>query len=155
MVSEPMANTNQNTPSYNFVTPIKLYNNSFMVWRNQVLASIKGNGLESFITGANQCPYQYITQIGAASSSSTTGSGSRVENPTFTIWIKTDQLLLSWMFSSIQENLLAAVIPCVSSQKLRETLSRMFTSQSQARIMPLKMQLQTAKKGSMTMNAYF
>lgn len=31
----------------------------------------------------------------------------------------------------------------------------MFVSQTQARIMPIKMQLQTAKKDSMTMNAYF
>lgn len=31
----------------------------------------------------------------------------------------------------------------------------MFVSQTQARVMPIKMQLQTAKKGSMTMSAYF
>ena len=31
----------------------------------------------------------------------------------------------------------------------------MFVSQTQAPIMPIKMQLQTAKKGSMNMSAYF
>lgn len=51
MVSEPMANANHNSQSYNFVTPIKLDQHNFIVWRNQVLASIKGNGLKGFITG--------------------------------------------------------------------------------------------------------
>lgn len=150
-----MANTNQNTQSYNFITPIKLDQNNFMVWRNQVLASIKGNGLEGFITGANQCPDQYCNQINEASSSTNAGSNSRTENPAFATWIRTDQLLLSWMFSSIQENLLTSVIHCVSSKELWDSLTRMFVSQTQARIMPLKMQLQTAKKGSMPMTAYF
>lgn len=141
MVSEPMANTNQNTQSYNFITPIKLDQNNFLVWRNQVLASIKGNGLEGFITGANQCPDQYCNQINESSSSANAGSNSRTENLAFATWIRTDQLLLSWMFSSIQENLLTFVIHYVSSKELWDSLTRMFVSQTQARIMPLKMQL--------------
>lgn len=60
MVSEPMASTNQNTHSYNFVTLIKLDHNNFMMWRNQVIASINGNGLEGFIIGANPCLNQYL-----------------------------------------------------------------------------------------------
>lgn len=56
MVSEPMANANHNSQSYNFVTPIKLDQHNFIVWRNQVLASIKGNGLKGFITGDSKCP---------------------------------------------------------------------------------------------------
>lgn len=62
MVSELMANTNQNSHSYNFVTPIKLNQNNFMIWKNKVLASIKGNGLEGFITRASQCPDQHLPQ---------------------------------------------------------------------------------------------
>lgn len=99
MVLEPVANPNQNSHSYNFVTPNKLDHNNFMVWRNQVLASIKGNGLEGFITRDNPCPNQYLAQSKVASSSAQGGSqggyGSRVENLAFAAWIKTDQLLLS------------------------------------------------------------
>lgn len=52
------------------------------------------------------------------------------------------------MMSSIQENVLSSVIHYVSSQELRESLTRMFVSQTQTPIMPIKMQLQTAKKAS-------
>lgn len=134
-----MAYTNQNPHSYNFVTPIKLDDNNFIMWRNQILASNKGNGLEGFITRESQCLDQYLPQATEASSSSGSRSGSRTENPAFAAWIRTDQLLLSWMFSSIQESLLALIIHCVSSQELWESLTCMFISQTQARIMPIKM----------------
>lgn len=57
--------------------------------------------------------------------------------------------------SSIQENLLSFVIHCVSSQELWDFLTRMFVSQTQACIMSIKMQLQTAIKGSINICAYF
>ena len=95
MVSEPMANSNQNSQSYNFVTPIKLDHNNFMVWRNQVLASIKGNSLEGFINGTNLCLNQYLDQVSEASSSAQGNSRSRTENLVFAVWIRIDQLLLS------------------------------------------------------------
>lgn len=51
MVSEPITSSNLKSNTYNFVTSIKLYQNNFIVWRTQVLTSIKSNGLEGFITG--------------------------------------------------------------------------------------------------------
>ena len=69
--------------------------------------------------------------------------------------MKTDQLLLSWMMSSIQQNLLSTVIDSTTSKQLWETLTSMFISQSQARIQTLRMQIQTIKKGSMHMVDYF
>lgn len=65
--------------------------------------------------------------------------------------MKTDQLLSSWMMSSIQQNLLSTVIDSTTSKQLWETLTSMFISQSQARIQTIRMQIQTIKKGSMHM----
>ncbi|GAY48159.1 hypothetical protein CUMW_109660 [Citrus unshiu] len=39
-----------------------------------------------------------------------TGVEDQEINPEYTAWIKTDQLILRWMMSSIQQNLLATVI---------------------------------------------
>lgn len=150
-----MAYANHNSQSDNLVTPIKLDQHNFTVWRYQVLASIKGNGLKAFITCDRKCPDQYLSQNDGTSSSPSTESRSQSENPAFAAWIRTDQLLMSWMFSSVQENFLASMIHCVSSQELWECLTHMFISQNQARIMPFKIQRQTSKKGSMTMNTYF
>lgn len=102
MVSEPSALSNQTKTSYNFVTPVKLDQNNFIIWRTQVLTSIKGNGLEGFITGENKCPDPYLVQGESVASSSNTRSGSRIENPAFSTWIRTNQLILSWMMSYSQ-----------------------------------------------------
>lgn len=155
MVLEPAASSNQTSNSYNFITPIKLYQNNFIVWRTQVLTSIKGNRLESSITGENKCLDQYLNQNTNAAISSVAGSGSRIDNLIFSTLIRTNQLLLSRMTSLIQENLLSFVIHYVSSQKLWDSLTRTFVFQTQARIMLIKMQLQTAKKGFISISAYF
>ena len=145
MVSElTMASITQSNSSYSFVTPIKLDQNNFILWRTQVLASIKGNGLKGFINGDLKCPEKFISfpSIGEAS----TSDESRSANLEFIAWMKTDQLLLSWMMSSIQQSLLSTVIDCATSKQLWESLNCMFISQSQARIQTLRMQIQTIKK---------
>lgn len=57
MVSELLTtNVTQNNTSYSFVTPVKLDQNNFILRRTQILASIKGNGLEGFINDDHDCP---------------------------------------------------------------------------------------------------
>ncbi|KAL9418085.1 hypothetical protein AB3S75_040990 [Citrus x aurantiifolia] len=44
MVSElTMANITQSNASFSFITPVKLDQNNFILWRTQILTSIKGN----------------------------------------------------------------------------------------------------------------
>lgn len=47
------------------------------------------------------------------------------------------------------------VINCETSFDLWKQLAEIFTSQSKARYMPLMMQIQTAKKGSLSISDYF
>lgn len=98
-----MGNKTQNS-AYGFVTPVKLDQNNFISWRTQVLASIKGNGLEGFINGDFECPNQFLSSENNNEAVNTgnnngapvsTTDGSRSINPEFTGWIKTDQILLS------------------------------------------------------------
>lgn len=75
MVSKPpMASITQNNPSYSFVSPVKLDQNNFILWRTQVLASIKGNGLEGLINGDCKCLQQFL------SSESINGAATSTEN---------------------------------------------------------------------------
>ncbi|KAH9677669.1 reverse transcriptase Ty1/copia-type domain-containing protein [Citrus sinensis] len=124
MVSEPsMASMIQSNASYNFVTPVKLDRNNFILWRTQVLASVKGNGLEGFINGVLKCPEQFLPLTSTGEASSSNVSELRSTNPDFIAWVKTDQLLLSWMLSSIQQNLLSTVIDCTTSKQLWDSLN--------------------------------
>lgn len=50
------------------------------------------------------------------------------------------------MLSSMVDNVLIMVVDSDTSQELWEKLAELFMSQSKARYMPLKMQIQTTKK---------
>lgn len=136
MVSEPlMANVTQNNPLYSFVTLVKFDQNNFILWRTQVLASIKANGLEGFINGDRE---HYLQPESSTRAGSSSNNESRSVNLEFTACMKTDQLLFSWMMSSIHQNLLATVIDYTTSKQLWESLTSMYISQSQAQISNFK-----------------
>ena len=59
------------------------------------------------------------------------------------------------MLSSMVDNVLIMVINCESSLELWEMLGQIFMSQSKARFLPLKMQIQSTKKGSLSVSDYF
>ncbi|KAL9451424.1 hypothetical protein AB3S75_013063 [Citrus x aurantiifolia] len=84
MVSEPtMANITQSNASFSFITPVKLDQNNFILWRTQVLTSIKGNGLEGFVNGDRKCPEQFLSLFNTEEASGSDVSESRSVNPEF------------------------------------------------------------------------
>jgi len=59
-------NTNQHTQiNFSFTNPIKLDRSNYLLWRSQLLASIRGNRLENFITGDKPTPEKYLILAGA------------------------------------------------------------------------------------------
>lgn len=59
------------------------------------------------------------------------------------------------MLSSIVDNVLIMVTYCETLLALWEMLAEIFISQSKARYMPRKMQIQSTKKGSLSVSDYF
>ncbi|KAH9661600.1 retrovirus-related pol polyprotein from transposon RE1 [Citrus sinensis] len=125
--------------SFHFVQPVKLDRSNYLVWKAQVRTSIIANGLESFINGENVCPERYLVESTQESRRSGAEASQKQENPDYALWMKTDKLLQSWMLSSM----------------LWEMLAEIFMSQSKARYLPLKMQIQSTKKGSLSVSDYF
>ena len=93
--------SNQNTvatqTTFSFITPIKLDRSNYMLWKNQVLASIRGNRLEGYINGEKIAPNRFIAPSSFAGAAA--GSSQQIENPEYTIWRSQDQTLLSWLLS--------------------------------------------------------
>ena len=90
------SSTNLNTTNMNqsiettfsFITPIKLDRSNYMLWRNQVLASIRGNMLEGYINGEKVAPTQFLTSGSYAEAMERVTQ--QVENPEYTIWRSQD-----------------------------------------------------------------
>ena len=103
--NQSIMNLNQPSQiSFTFAATVKLDRSNFLLWRKQVLTSIKGNRLEKFISEPQIVPEQYL------SNAITDGSGENVENPAYVNWRALDQTLLGWLLSTISEGIRSSVL---------------------------------------------
>ncbi|GAV63360.1 UBN2_3 domain-containing protein, partial [Cephalotus follicularis] len=105
---------------------IKLDRHNYPLWRSQFLPILRATQLYGYIDGSITCPPPQISM--------STDPTKLVSNPAYETWILSNQLLLTTIWSA---------------------LVRHFSSQSRVRIMQLPYQLQTVKKGNLTVADYF
>jgi hypothetical protein len=101
--------------------------------------------LFGFIDGSNLCPAMFVDDNAAK---------NEFINPAYTSWQSRDQLLLSWIISSISPALVASLYGLDSLFLAWQSLAARFASQSKSRISHLKHQLQNLQQGSLTCASY-
>lgn len=99
-----------------------------------------------YIDGSSACPPQY--------SLDDSGKHSITVNPLYKEWIIKDQDLLTWLNSMLSENVLPYVVVLHTSKAVWDALEQRYASLSRSHIIQLKKQLQTAKKGTSSMQDY-
>lgn len=127
--ASPTQHITSNT--YVFTTPIKLTQSNFMLWKSQVISSIRANELEGFVDGSHVCPPKVFMSPGPNRTTITT------PNPEYQIWRKQDHILLSWLLSSLSEGVLGTVVDCSTSCEVWTTLANQFGARTRARILYL------------------
>ncbi|XP_047310776.1 uncharacterized protein LOC124914304 [Impatiens glandulifera] len=144
------SSSDSTTHLFHNLTSIKLDHKNILIWKSQILPTLKGYGLDQFVTRTNSAPEAFL-QVDAAD-----GSSVLTPNPSFTIWEEQDQRILSWLLSTLSESILDQVVgeSCTTSKALWSALEHTFASQSQARLMQLRLTPQTVKKGSLLMAEY-
>jgi hypothetical protein len=76
-------------------------------------------------------------------------SSNLVPNPGYRKWQKQDQTILSVLLSTLTESILTQVMGHSTSEALWEALEKMLKAKSQGRIMQIKVNLTTFKKGTL------
>ncbi|KAH6774149.1 hypothetical protein C2S51_012553 [Perilla frutescens var. frutescens] len=125
---------------------IRLDRSNYAFWRLQVLATIRAHGFTDFIDPTKIPPSQFLP---------TSSTGGCMPNPDYQLWLCRDQFLMSWLLSSISEAMLGYVTRCKTACELWMVLESLFQSQSKARIMQLRFQLQTTRKGDLSVDDFF
>lgn len=143
--STSVLNHSQFIQPQNQLVSIRLNENNYLIWKQQVLTAIKGYGLEKFLSNEGFLPEEFIVDD---------QSQQQIQNPEFLAWQRQDQLVASWILSSLSENILVMMVGLTTSKDIWESLETSFASQSRARLMQYKLQLQTIKKGSQCMREY-
>jgi hypothetical protein len=126
----------------------KLNKSNFMTWHGLVEPFLRGHDLYGFIDGTNTPPSTKV-------STSPGGTLTVSTNPDTIRWLRHDQLVLSMLMSSISDEMLPQVLGCKIAQELWKTLDNTFTSESQACVLALRLQLTTAKKGNLSVSYYY
>lgn len=88
---------------FNRASSVKLDNENHILWKQQVIAAIRSHHLFHFLDGSRSNPLQYLSSQDRV---------SEQVNPAFLDWEQQDQLLVSWLFSSMIETLLTHLVGC-------------------------------------------
>ncbi|KAL5845661.1 hypothetical protein ACOSQ3_009185 [Xanthoceras sorbifolium] len=112
--------------------PLKLDKSNYIFWKTQVLLAIRSMDLEDYIDSSVSQPQRYI-EVHTCNESGEIITQQQL-NPFYVIWKKTDQILLCWLLSTVS--------PTWSK------LERVYSQQSMAKILQIRQQLQSVKKGA-------
>ena len=115
------------------------------MWKSQFLPLLRGYDLLKFVDGSSAPPSRYIQNE----------QSERIDNPDFITWDRQDQLILSWLLSSLTESVLAQVLDSKTSREVWTSLERMYASQSRARVYQLRSDLMRLSKGTSKMHEYY
>lgn len=130
---------------------VKLDKNNFLLWKNMTLPIIRGHNLKDHILGTKLCPPEFI-------STQTTGeAGASVEvtqNPQYSPWMSTDQLLMGWLYSSMTPEIAMRVMGSSNSNQLWTAVNESYGIQNKSRITFLTGELQKTRKGTMSIDQY-
>uniref|UniRef100_A0A803Q6A3 Retrotransposon Copia-like N-terminal domain-containing protein n=1 Tax=Cannabis sativa TaxID=3483 RepID=A0A803Q6A3_CANSA len=118
---------------------IKLDRHNFLSWKSQVTPTVIGHDLDEILFTGTPPPQNLVTGV---------------VNPEYTNWKKKDQLLLSWLRSSMSEVILASVANHTSAHSLWRALEQKFSSQTKARLLQLMGQFSHVHKGSLSISEY-
>jgi hypothetical protein len=124
---------------------IKLDETNYLAWTAQFIPILKSHNLLGFIDSSNLCPAMFVGDNAAK---------NKFVNPAHTNWQSRDQLLLSWIISSISPALVASLYGLDSSFLAWQSRAARFASQSKSHISHLKHQLQNLQQGSLTCASY-
>ncbi|KAL5780818.1 hypothetical protein ACOSQ2_011555 [Xanthoceras sorbifolium] len=129
-----------------FNLSIKLDEDNYIYWKTQILPAINALNLEEYIDSSKHPLPQFINvQI-----PNETGGG-RIEqqpNKEYQRWKKSDQILLCWLISTLSQKVVGQVTKCKSSLEAWTKLENLYSQKSMAKILNLRQQLQTIRKGS-------
>ncbi|KAG5601256.1 hypothetical protein H5410_032626 [Solanum commersonii] len=126
--------------------PIKLDRENYYLWQSTVYSAFEAFDLEGHLDGTNAPSATILT--------TTQGTSASTPNPAFTAWKKRDKILLIWLKTTMSHSIIPYIMHIRTTRKAWSYLSNLYQSQSRARVMQLRHQLQTTTKGSSTIMDY-
>jgi hypothetical protein len=138
-----------------FVTPsvstnhsftIKLTPKNFLAWKHQFSPLLNYQGLSHIIDPTAVVPPEMI--------SAPSDSAQQIPNPEYQSWFQKDQMVLSWILSSLTEEVYPYIIGLTSAASTWQALALAFGSVSQNRQLQIHIELQELKRHDLSVAQY-
>lgn len=126
------------------INTIQLDESNYLLWKFHIETAIRGYGLQEYVYGTLIIPPRF----------STDNEEKLVNNKDYITHERQDSLISSWLLSSVSANLMPQLVGCKTAHEIWHTIEQTFSSQSAARIMQYKRQLQSLRKDSASMRDY-
>lgn len=130
--------------SFAHALSIKLDEKNYLLWNQQVEAVIIAHKLHRFVINP-VIPMKYASEYGRELD---------LVTDEYQRWIVQDQMLFSWILSSLSETILPRVIGCKHSWQLWEKIHKHFQSLMKAKIRQLRSEMKNTKKGSRSISEF-
>ncbi|KAI9182401.1 hypothetical protein LWI28_024967 [Acer negundo] len=128
---------------------VKLNHDNYLLWKNMVLPVIRGNRMERFITGAKQCPPEFTEVTGEEFIET-----ELEDNPDYEEWIVQDQILLGWIYNSIDIDVATELMGYETSKQPWDAIRDLFGVKNRSNVVFYKREFNHLKKGNMKMGEY-
>ncbi|KAK4413588.1 hypothetical protein Salat_2771500 [Sesamum alatum] len=126
------------------LVPVSLDQTNYMKWNHLVLPVLEIYDLQDHIDGSSKSP----------SPTSHDSNNKEIPTPKFLKWRRIDRLILTWLNATIHLDLLPLLFKCTSAHEAWTTLKSHFLDITAARELHYKYQLQSIKKGDLSITTY-
>ncbi|KAL4290646.1 hypothetical protein GQ457_14G002830 [Hibiscus cannabinus] len=123
---------------------ICLNESNFLLWKQQVVLTIRGLGLEGFLDGSIHVPSKTVRN----------SAGADTLNPLYLQHVKQDSSLASWLLSTISPHVLPQLVGADTTTAIWKSVSKLYSTLSTTKVMNLHCRLRSMKKGAQTMTEY-
>jgi len=122
------------------------------MWHATVSSALKGAHLAGYIDSTAAPLAAFLTNDSVAP---VDGKKPELPNPAYEKWVAEDQIVLSYLFSSLSRDVFGQVATATTAAELWAAIQALHASQSWACIMSTRMALTTASKGTSSIAEYF
>lgn len=143
------SSTTTANPLIGLQVPERLNKQNHAIWQAQVLATLRGARLERYITGEAAPPTAELV------TTDKDGKTTTAPNPAYETWLATDQQVLGYLFSSLSKEVMSQVAASRNAAQAWSAIEDMFSSQTRARAINVRLALTTTQKGTSSIAEYF
>ncbi|KAI9185156.1 hypothetical protein LWI28_004799 [Acer negundo] len=126
---------------------IKFDRANYLLWETMIMPVIKGHKLDNYVLGTKLCPPEFLP-------GTTPGSTVKISNPDYEEWISYDQLLLGWLYSTMNPDIAFQLMKKSTSKELWDAAKELSDAHTKSRVIYYKGELQKTRKVGMKMEEY-